>query len=582
MAIDVHADQLAAPAELRIPSAANRLGTWLGQRSGALIVISVTALACLIPVFFVFRRVGDLGLSGVRDLATNSYTQTIAWDTLRLTAGTVVIAVVLGTLLAWFAHCLPPRRRWLGFLPLFPLIMPPLAVIVGYYFLFNEQVGYVNNAVRGIPTMDAPTGPFDVQSFGAITVVSGLVFSAFMFLFVRSSMAQIQQDLIDAAVVSGAGPVKVFFRVVLPVIRPGVVFGSLTVGLLAIGQFTVPLLLGRQNNINVLTTAMFNAINQYPTQYDVAAAYGLPIVLAGLLFIVFQRWMLRDSSRFETTGGKGGGRPLSHNGWGAQLFLGVYGLVTVVLPVFAIVVVSLQPFWNPTIRTGEFTLEHYREVLFRREELVATIQHSVTYAFATVVVVLPLAFVAARTIYRRRDQPVIGVVQELIISLPLGIPAVILGTGFLLFFVNAPFGLYGSHESMVITYSVIMLPFVTRMQLAAMNNLGPTLSDAATVHGANWLRRSLRIELPLLRPALGSGAALAILMISHEFSASVLIRSRETQVMGTILYDLWTFGSYAETAVMAVLMCLITLIAVVVALVIGGSSSISRAEGLGV
>jgi iron(III) transport system permease protein len=578
LAIHVGAATPVGHSHARVPSAAERWGTWLGQRAGTLLVIGVTAVACVIPVYFVFRRVLDLGWSGIVDLAGNSYTQTVAWDTVRLTAGTVVIAVVLGTVLAWFAHCLPPSRRWLSFIPLFPLIMPPLAVVVGYYFLFNHQVGYVNNVLRKLPVFHAATGPVDVQSFAAITVVSGLVFSAFMFLFVRSSMAQIQQDFIDAAVVSGAGPLKVFFKVVLPVIRPGLVFGALTVVLLAIGQFTVPLLLGRASNVNVLTTAMFNAINRYPTRYDIAAAYGLPIVFAGLAFIAFQRWMLRDSSRFETTGGKGGGRPLTHNGWAAQLFLAVYGLLTVVLPVFAIGVVSVQPFWNPTIRVEDFTLEHYREVLFRREELVATIQHSVSYAVLTVLVILPLAFVAARAIYRRREQPIIGLLQELIISLPLGIPAVIMGTGFLLFFVGAPFGLYGSHLSMIITYSVIMLPFVTRMQLAAMNNLGPTLSDAATVHGANWLTRSLRIELPLLRPALGSGAALAILLISHEFSASVLIRSRETQVMGTILYDLWTFGSYAETAVMAVLMCVITLVAVGVALFIGGSSSIGRAE----
>lgn len=554
---------------------------WVGPRAASLVVLALTAVACVIPVFYVFRRVTDLGASGVVDLAKEDFTRTIAWDTLRLTAGTVVVATVLGTVLAWFAHCLPPRRRWLGFIPLFPLVMPPLAVIVGYYYLFNRQVGFANSALRKLPLIDGRAGPFDVEGMLGIIAVSGLIFSAFMFLFVRSSMAQLQQDLIDAAVVSGAGPLKVFFKVVLPVIRPGLVFGGLTVTLLSIGQFTVPLLLGRRSDLNVLTTAMFDAISQYPTRYDVAAAYGLPILVAGLLFIAAQRWMLRDSSRFETTGGKGGGRPLSHNGRPAQAFLAGYGVVAVGLPVFATVVVSLQEFWTPTIRPSTFTLQHYRDV-FGRDDLMVTIQHSVAYAFATVAVVLPIAYIASRAIYRKKEQPVIGAVQELIVSLPLGIPAVIMGTGFLLFFVNAPLGLYGSHKSMVITYSVIMLPFATRMQLAAMNNLGPTLSDAATVHGANWLRRSLRIELPLLRPALGSGAALVILMVSHEFSASVLIRSRRTQVMGTVLYDLWTFGSYAETAVMAVVMCVITFAAVALALALGGSSSLGKGEAFGV
>jgi iron(III) transport system permease protein len=76
--------------------------------------------------------------------------------------------------------------------------------------------------------------------------------------------------------------------------------------------------------------------------------------------------------------------------------------------------------------------------------------------------------------------------------------------------------------------------------------------------------------LPLTRGAIAGAAALMFVLLSHEFTASLFVRSSRTQVMGTVLFDIWTTGSYGLVAAMALVMCGITTIGVVVAVWLGG------------
>ena len=103
---------------------------------------------------------------------------------------------------------------------------------------------------------------------------------------------------------SGSSRAWVFFHVTLPLLRPSLVYGAGVALLLGLGQFTGPLLLGPNKNITVLTTDMFRATQQVPPQYDVAAAYGSPLLVFGIVVIVLNKILLGEQSRFVTHGGK--------------------------------------------------------------------------------------------------------------------------------------------------------------------------------------------------------------------------------------------------------------------------------------
>lgn len=82
--------------------------------------------------------------------------------------------------------------------------------------------------------------------------------------------------------------------------------------------------------------------------------------------------------------------------------------------------------------------------------------------------------------------------------------------------------------------------------------------------------------LPLMRPTIFSAVALIFILLTHEFAASLLVRASTTQVMGTLLYDMWQNGSYPMVAAMALLMTAVTTVGVVIAMIFGGRNVLSK------
>ncbi len=560
------------------PRPTDRIRTaWLAERGSKSAVLVLSVAFAATPVVYVFSKALVDDAAGVRRLVDDPY----FWDALRVTltlaVGSTLFALALGTALAWWAHVLPRKRRWLGALPLLPLVAPSLALLLGYIFLLNPNIGYLNAGLRSLPGLGASSGPFDVYTVPWMIVVTGLSLSAFVYLFVRSALSQFPRDLVESAATSGASPRWVFWRVIFPLLRPALVYGSMTVGVLSLGQFAAPLFLGRQGGIHVLSTEVFFHSTTYPPDRALASAYGLPIVAAGVLFLGFQRFLLRDQDKYVTTSTRGA-RPLESHRLLPQVALVVYGVVTIGLPLLALAVVSAQPFWSKDIVLSDLTLDNYFE-LFRRDDLVSAIWNSIYYSLAASAITLVLAHLVAGTLYRRRRTPVIALVQDVGVSLPLGVPAVILGVGFLLFYTESPLPLYGKPLGLIVMYVVIMMPFATRLQLSARTALGEDLLNAAAASGASPLRRTLLVQLPLLRPAFAASAALVVVLVSHEFSASALVRSRKTMMMGPIIYDLWSYGSYPLSAAMALLMCVVTGTGIAIALALGGFGRLMDMEG---
>jgi iron(III) transport system permease protein len=163
-----------------------------------------------------------------------------------------------------------------------------------------------------------------------------------------------------------------------------------------------------------------------------------------------------------------------------------------------------------------------------------------------------------------------------VIAMPLSIPAAIFGVGFLLTYTNPPLVLYGTSWVVILVYVTLMIPFATRMQLSGLTALGESYVEAARVSGASTLRAHLTILVPLLRPTFGGAAALMFVLLTHEFTASLLVRSPTTNVMGTVLYDYYENGGYPTVAAISLIMVVVTTIGVAVAVIASGSDAFRK------
>ncbi|HUF99079.1 MAG TPA: ABC transporter permease subunit, partial [Ilumatobacter sp.] len=216
------------------------------------------AYLVLLPLFRLQQLALEDGASGYeRAWNTRGIRETLV-ATIGLALGSLVIALVLGTLLAWAATRLPPRLRLMRVLPIFPIIVPAVASVTGWAFLFSPRPGYLNALLRNLPWWNhLDEGPVDIYTLPWIIIITGFGLTSFVYIFVSSGFQNISAETIEAAHSSGSRSVGVFFKVILPLLRPTLVYGGGVALLLGLGQFTGPLLLGRNTGITVLTTQMY-------------------------------------------------------------------------------------------------------------------------------------------------------------------------------------------------------------------------------------------------------------------------------------------------------------------------------------
>jgi iron(III) transport system permease protein len=554
---------------------ARRRKAWRGFRTHAtgITLIIVLGYMTLWPLV-------QLQLRGLRDGAAgyvSAYSTADLGKTILVTAflaiGALVIGVVLGGVLAFASLRLGPGYRWMAILPIFPLVVPPSAAIVGWSLMLAPNSGMINAAIRSLPFWpgNITKGPFDVYTVPWIVIITGIGLSSFVYLFLRNGLQRVNAEHIEAGLTSGSSRLKVYAQIVLPIIRPSIVYGIAVALLLGLGQFAAPLMLGLTNNIKVLATEVFRFTSQAPADYGAAAAIATPLLFAGLIIVVLQKFLLSDPRRFVVDSGKGGRFGQKPSKF-APVIMATFALLVTVLPVVALALASVSPFWDGTFDVGAMTLRNF-EALFASAPYSQSIQTSLVVSVLAVAIAIPLGYIIADRLVSDRTPASVKWLLDLIVTIPLGVPAVVFGAGFFFTYTQPPFRLYGTIAVLVVVYVTIMLPFATRMQLAARMSLGPHFQAAARVSGAGLLRSHVGIVMPMLRSSIAGSAALIFVLMTHEFAASMLVRSPQIQVMGTILYDMWTLVSFPMVAAMGLVMCVITAAGVSLALLAGGTKS---------
>jgi iron(III) transport system permease protein len=549
----------------------------LRQAPWILLLLVVAAFVALPIIPLQQKAFADGGAGFGRLLAMPDLGEIIV-TTLVLGVGALIVAMFLGTLLALSMAAMSSRqRRYLSFLPVLPMVIPSVAHVVGFVFLLSPENGYINTAIRALPFVNMTTGPFNVYTPVGIVLYTGIHLAAFVYLFVYSGLRNLGVDYGLAAKVNGASGFRTLMTVTLPLLRPVLVYAASVCLLLALGQFTAPLILGRREGITVITTRMFEATLQYPVDFNLIAAMGTPLILIALALVALQRRLIGNQDRFigQVTATEDHARS-RWIGRLASTFVISFSILSAVLPLLALVFVALSPYWSGTLSLDNLTTKNFTAVL-SNNVFINSMTTSLWVSALGVLIVIPIGMLIALGIYNKEKlwRP-IPPILDFIANLPLSLPAALLGFGYLFAFTDTPIGLYGTRISFVIAYVTLMVPYSARYQLATLVALGRQTMDASRVSGAGPLRTFGRIILPLSRSGIASSAAIIFVLLIHEFGVSLLLRSPKVNVMSVVLFEQYDVGSYPQTAVIALVMTFITILGVMGALIFGGSRALDR------
>jgi iron(III) transport system permease protein len=446
-------------------------------------------------------------------------------------AGATVGSCVLGFTLAWLVVRTDlPGRRSFELLNLIPFFLSPYVGAISWIYLAAPNSGLIEHAMQDWFGwhMSLP-----IYSLLGVTGVLTLFYTPYVYLFVLPPLRQMDAALEDAARVHGASFWYTLRHISIPLLSPALISSALVVFVTTAGLFDVPLALSSPGNVPSMPTEIYSAV-QYPADFGRAAAFGV-VVLAGTLLLTSVQRRFLANRRFDLISGKSY-RPrilrLGRGGRAGGLLVEVLYLgAGVVLPTAALAAVALSRLWTGRFFPSRANLGNFDYVLFHYDLTKTAIGNSLFLALsgATIGVVLSLlqAYYLNRAPARRRGW------ADALLSIPLGIPGIVLGLGFLIAGIRTP--LYGTLGLVLLAYVARFFPFATRTVSAMMLAINPELEASARASGATWLQTMWLVMLPLLRPALVAAWLMLFVIFVRELGATILLYTQGTETISVAL-----------------------------------------------
>ena len=477
------------------------------------------------------------------------------WGSLWISVASVVLAGVIGVPLAIVFERLDfPGRRVLGALVALPAVLPPLVGVVAFLFLYGES-GFVARALSELLGLDE--APWRLRGAGAILLVHAYSMYVYFYLFTRAGLAKVDASMIEAAHSLGSGTWTTFRRVTLPLLRPQLAAAALLTFLTALGSFSAPYIFG--GGFRVMTTQIVASKLNGDIRMAVVEASALALVALMGLFL------LRRQAEARSVVAVGKGTPPAARAlaqpiarWGATGLGWAFGIL-LLLPHATLVVVSLVPLgtWTTQLVPPAYTLANYGTLLTEPERL-RPLVNSLWMASAATVGAIAVALWAGRLVVQRRAT-LRGLIETLV-SVPWAIPGTVLAIALATAFsVRAPWVarwvLVGTVVILPLAYLVRNIPIAAGSILAGFRQLDPSLDEAAASLGAGGWRTLRAVTVPLLRPAILAGGALAFATALGDFVTSIVLYTFETRPVSIeILSSLRAFDIGTAAAYGVVLM----------------------------
>jgi iron(III) transport system permease protein len=528
-----------------------------------LIVIVPPTLFLIETSFHTTRPDGSLGqftLQYYRGLFTSPYFAVSLASTVAYAIGSAVVAITLGVLQALIVERTnAPGRRYAFLAAILSLGIPHVLYVVAWLLLLG-RTGPLNELIASIRGGVGDGPALDVYSMWGMIVIEGVGFAPLTFLLMSAVLRSTDASFEEAAMMSGAGPLRTFGAITLRMGLPGILALLLLVVIRAFESFEVPALVGLAGNVSVLTTDIYQSSkNSSLPNYGLSGAYSVCLLL--IVVLLLHHRLSRHARRFQTITGKGYRPRIIDLGRGrylaAALLLATFLLVTA-LPVGMLAFTSLQPFYEGvTVESLErFTLDNYATILapgsFR-----ASIANTLLLGTATATAVVPFTALCAWLAVRRRPG---AWLLDQIATAPLIFPAIVMSVAFLQVFVSLPLPLYGTLTSVIIASTVRFLPYGMRYAYAGVLQIHEDLEDAAKTSGAGPRLVFVRVVLPLISAALVSCWLFVFLLAAQNVALPLMLVGPGTEIVAVTLFELWQNGQVTELAAMGVLWVALMLI----------------------
>ena len=486
------------------------------------IVFGLFILVAILPVVYLygvsFFPEGAFSFSAYQGLL-DSRQLTLLGRSLALAASTAVLAGLLGAPLALLlARTDLNFRKAYSWLYLVPLLIPPPIQAVAWIRLLGPKGVFSSTANTIFPGF--PGFP-SIHGFWGCVFVLALSYYPFITLLTLSGLNSIDRKLEESGMFSRGG-LGVVSRITLPLALPHMLSGMAFVFIFSLINYGVPSLL-RVNTYPVEVFIQFSAFYQEAA----AVATSLPLILIStVLVLVIAAWMRGRPYVSMKTGGQGIQFSLGRLRIPAGVYPAGMVMLSVVLPILGLAYMAGG--------AGSFTVAIQR---FYRPLLISLL---VSAGVATVLIFLaaPIAYVIERGTSRARGW------MDVLSVIPFAVPGTVLGIGLIRLW-NRPETafLYGTLGMVMIAGVARFIPFSIRALVAGIGQIDRKLEEAAEIAEPRSRVRTVKILVPLLKPALAAGWAVVFVLSLGELGASLLVLPAGLETLPVAVYNLMHYGA---------------------------------------
>jgi iron(III) transport system permease protein len=485
-------------------------------------------------------------------------------NTLIISSCGTLIAIAIAVVVSWSLHRTEiPGRKLLDLLIAIPYPLGPLVGALAWHQLGSTHHGLLNDAYRWL------TGSHDslinMSSLTAITVITALFEAPVAILMIGAAMQRMDPSLEESSAMLGGGMLRTAVTITLPLMLPAILSAALFLFVSMGGAFAIPAILGADERIYVVTTAIYQLFQSYPPRYPLAAAMGSILVVIALLALWLHGFILRGKT-YAVISGKSY-RPrrikLRQPIKGILIaMLWLYVFVAVVLPIGTLLLAALQRTSDVSFDPANWTTENFRFVALDFETTRKAIANSLILAVATGAVGTAAATALAWVVYRSRSAGR-GLLEQATM-IPQAFPHVIFAVGFLWTILLLPLPIYNTLSALLLAFIILFLPLAFRSMSGVIVQLSPSLEEASRVSGAGWFTMFRTITVPLLGTGVLSTWALLFMVSVREVSASVFLSGPDSQVLGPAILSFWDSGGMPRVSALAIIQAVIVLLALLI------------------
>lgn len=535
-----------------------------------LIILVIFALFLVYPLFSLFAsgfkdpKTQELTFSNFTKFFQKKYYYRTLGHSFLVTTCTTFLAVAIGAPLAYLTTIYKVKFKGLvDILIIISMLSPPF---IGAYswIILGGRSGVITQFLLKTFGIETPS----IYGFGGILLVLTLKLYPYIYLYTTGALKKVDSSLSEAAESLGCNPIKKVATVILPLIAPTILAGSLIVFMNALADFGTPMLIGE--GYTVMPVLIYNEfISEMGGKANFAAALAvILVIITGIMFLV-QKYIVNKKSFTMSSL-----RPLQakklHGGKNILLHIPIYFVVFIsILPQVIVFYTSFKATRGAIFVEG-FSLDSYKSIF---SNLITPILNTYKFGLIAIAIIVLLAMFIAYITTRRKSW-ITGIIDSMTMF-PYIIPGSVLGITLLLAFNKKPLLLSGTATIIIIAFIVRRLPYTLRSSAAILFQISPSMEEAGISLGDSPLKTFFKVTAVMMLPGVMSGAILSWITVINELSASVLLYTGKTRTMSVAIYTEVIRASYGTAAALASILTLTTILSLLLFFKLSGKKEIS-------